>query len=226
LDQALLVEPLSIGTHAVLRHPPQVGAKVLVIGAGMIGLSVIAAVRAVQPDCEVTVLSRYDFQSQMAERLGAKNILNDKDGYHSIAKASGGKFFSAPLNKGIVVGGFDVIYDCVGNSTTLNNCLRWVKAKGKVVLVGAHLKPMTKIDMTTIWYHQIELVGVVAHSHEYHQGEEQHTFDWVFDFMKQGLYPIDGFITHRFPFEDFKPAIRLAHGSKGEPQAIKVIMQE
>src|SRR5690349_17673663 len=36
LDQAVLVEPLGIGTHAVLRHPPVAGNKVLVIDAGMI----------------------------------------------------------------------------------------------------------------------------------------------------------------------------------------------
>ena len=225
LDQAVLVEPLGIGTHAVMRHPPKPGAKVLIIGAGMIGLAVLAAVKAVQPDCEVTVLSRYDFQSQMAERLSAKNILSSKDDYQEIAKASGGKFFSAPLNKGIVVGGFDVIYDCVGDSNTLNHCLRWVKANGKVVMVGAHMQPMTQVDMTTIWYHQIELVGVVAHGHERHLGEHKHTYDWVIDFIKQGLYPTEGFITQRFTYEDYKQAIALTNGHKGKSNAIKVIMQ-
>jgi len=224
LDQAVLVEPLGIGTHAVLRHPPKQGAKVLIIGAGMIGLSVLMAARAAQPDCEVTVISRYDFQSQMAEQLGAEHILRN-DEYQGIAKASGGQFFSAPMNKGIVVGGFDVIYDCVGNSETLNNCMRWVKAKGRVVMVGAHMQPMTKVDMTTIWYHQIELVGVVAHGYEHHHGKHKHTYDWVIEFMKQGLYKTDGFITHRFPYADYKQAISLSNRSKGKPQAIKVIMQ-
>jgi len=224
LDQAVLVEPLGIGTHAVLRHPPNQGAKVLIIGAGMIGLSVLMAVKATQPACEVTVISRYDFQSQMAERLGAKNILGDKDGYQGIAQVSGGKFFSAPMNKGIVVGGFDIIYDCVGDSNTLNDCLRWVKANGKVVMVGAHMQPMTKVDMVPIWYHQIELVGVVAHSYEHHHGEHKHTYDWVIEFMKEGLYKTDGFITHRFPYADYKQAIALANGHKGKPKAIKVIM--
>jgi threonine dehydrogenase-like Zn-dependent dehydrogenase len=170
------------------------------------------------------VISRYDFQSQMAEQLGAKNNLQNSE-YQAIAKASGGKFFSAPMNKGIVVGGFDIIYDCVGDSTTLNNCLRWVKANGKVVMVGAHMQPMTKVDMTLIWYYQIELVGVVAHGHEHHQHEHRHTYDWVFDFIKQGLYKTDGFITHRFAYEDYKEAIALTNGHKDKPKAIKVIMQ-
>jgi threonine dehydrogenase-like Zn-dependent dehydrogenase len=224
LDQAVLVEPLGIGIHAVLRHPPKPGAKILVIGAGMIGLAVLMAVKAAQPDCTVTVLSRHDFQSKMAEQLGAKNILQNGD-YRDIAKASGGKFFSAPMNKGIVVGGFDVIYDCVGDSVTLNNCLRWVIANGKVVMVGAHMQPMTKVDMTTIWYHQIQLVGVVAHGHEHHQDEHKHTYDWVIDFIKQGLYKTDGFITHRFAYEDYKVAIALTNRHKDKSKAIKVIMQ-
>jgi threonine dehydrogenase-like Zn-dependent dehydrogenase len=224
LDQAVLVEPLGIGTHAVLRHPPKQGAKVLIIGAGMIGLAMLMAVKAVQPDCEATVISRYDFQSQMAERLGAKHTLQSSE-YQAIAKASGGKFFSAPMNKGIVVGGFDMIYDCVGNSKTLNDCMRWIKANGKVVMVGAHMQPMTKVDLVNIWYHQIELVGVVAHSHEHHHGEEKHTYDWVMEFMKRDLYKTDGFITHRFTYGDYKQAISLANGSKGKPRAIKVILQ-
>jgi threonine dehydrogenase-like Zn-dependent dehydrogenase len=225
LDQAVLVEPIGIGTHAVLRHPPKPGAKVLVLGAGMIGLTVLMAARAAQPDCEVTVLSRYEFQSQMAERLGAKNILYSRDGYRGIAKASGGKFFSAPLNKGIVVGGFDMIYDCVGNSNTLNDCLRWVKSKGKVVLVGTNLMPMKNLDLVRIWYDQVELVGVVAHGIEHFAHEEKHTYEWVFDFMQRGLYSTEGFITHRFPYEDYRQAIALANSHKGGQQTIKVIMQ-
>jgi threonine dehydrogenase-like Zn-dependent dehydrogenase len=225
LDQAVLVEPLGIGTHAVLRHLPKPGTKVLILGAGMIGLAVLLAVRAAQPDCEATIISRYDFQSHMAERLGAKHILHESDGYKGIAKASGGKFFSAPLNKGIVVGGFDMIYDCVGDSKTLNDCLRWVKANGKVVMVGAHMHPMTKVDMVNIWYHQIELVGVVAHSHEHHHGEDRHTYDWVFEFVKQGKYQTDGLITHRFGYKDYKTAIRLTNEHKGKSKAIKVILQ-
>jgi threonine dehydrogenase-like Zn-dependent dehydrogenase len=43
--------------------------------------------------------------------------------------------------------------------------------------------------------------------------------------MKAGLYKTEGFITHRFPFEDYKQAIALTNNRKGEPKAIKVILQ-
>jgi threonine dehydrogenase-like Zn-dependent dehydrogenase len=77
-DQAVLVEPIGIGAHAVLRHPPKEGNKVLIIGMGMIGLSVLMSVKAIRPECEVTVLSRYDFQSQLAENSARKTFSRTK----------------------------------------------------------------------------------------------------------------------------------------------------
>jgi threonine dehydrogenase-like Zn-dependent dehydrogenase len=45
-DQAVLVEPLSVGVHSVLRHPPKPGEKVLIIGSGIIGLVTLMSVKA------------------------------------------------------------------------------------------------------------------------------------------------------------------------------------
>jgi threonine dehydrogenase-like Zn-dependent dehydrogenase len=77
----------------------------------------------------------------MAEKLGAKHILNDKANYQDIARITGGQFFSAPLNKGIVTGGFDIVYDCVATPQTTTDALRWTRANGTVVMVGLHLNP-------------------------------------------------------------------------------------
>ena len=225
LDQAVLVEPIGISMHAILRHPPKEGSKVLVIGMGMIGLATLMSIKAILPECEVTVMSRYEFQAQMAEKLGAKNILTEKDGYQGIAKASGGKYFSAPLNKGAIVGGFDIVYDCVGNAETVNNSLRWVRAGGKVVLIGAPLAPMKRVDLVTLWYSQLEFVGVVAHGHEHYDNQHKHTYEWVFDFMRNGRFQTEGFITHRFGYNEYKHALKLAAGHNGKSKSIKIIMQ-
>src|SRR5271157_817611 len=74
-DQAVLTEPLSIPMHAILNHPPQPGDRVLVIGAGSIGLLTLLTLRALFPACEVTVTARHPYQAEMAEKLGARHIL-------------------------------------------------------------------------------------------------------------------------------------------------------
>lgn len=225
-DQAVLVEPLSVGVHTVLSHPPQPGDKVLVIGAGIIGLTVLMALRAACPEAEVSMLARYPFQAETAERLGARHILSGREGYAGVARLTGGKFFSAPLNRGIVLGGYDIVYDCVGNEHTVNDSLRWARAGGKVVLIGAHMAPMPNIDLTLVWYHQVSLVGTVAHGFDMLNGERRHSYDWVYEFFRLGKFKEDGLITHRFPFQEYKEAIRLASGAKGRQKAIKVIFEE
>jgi len=59
-DQASLIEPMAVSVHAVLRALPAPGEKVLVVGAGTIGLLTLQAARALAPDANITVLARYD----------------------------------------------------------------------------------------------------------------------------------------------------------------------
>lgn len=222
-DQLALTEPISIAVHGVLRFPPKPGEKVLIIGAGIIGLLTTMVTRAFFPDVDITVLARYPHQQVMAEKLGANHIMKRAD-YLEAAKISGGKYFTGTLNKGVVVGGFDVIYDCVANPQTTNDALRWVCASGTVAMVGAHMAPMPKVDLTPIWFHHVNLVGTYGHGRNKWNGENKHTYEWVFEKFNQNKFDIDGLITHRFPMKDYKQAIRVAT-SKGREKAIKVMFE-
>src|SRR5262249_41357499 len=75
-EQAALLEPAAGAMHAVLRHQPQPGENVLVIGAGTLGLLVTQVIRAYAPNVLITVLARYPFQAEMATQLGATQILS------------------------------------------------------------------------------------------------------------------------------------------------------
>jgi threonine dehydrogenase-like Zn-dependent dehydrogenase len=222
-DQAALTEPFSIGVHAVLSHPPRPGEKVLIIGAGSIALLLLAALRALFPDGEVTTLARYPHQDQAAERLGAHHVLPRPD-YREIARLTGGRFFSAPLNRGAVVGGFDCVYDCVADGRTTSDALRWARAGGTVVMVGLHLAPMPEVDLTPIVFHGLNLVGAYLHGEDIWNGVRKHTYEWVFDLFRRGSLDTEALITHRFPFTDYREAIRVA-GSTSKERTIKVLLQ-
>jgi threonine dehydrogenase-like Zn-dependent dehydrogenase len=219
-----MTEPLSIPVHAVMGHPPEPGGRVLVYGAGIIGLLTTMVLRALAPSVEITVLARYPHQQEKALELGAKQILTGGEGFQAVASLTGGKWFTAPLNNGVVIGGFDMIYDCVANPRTINNSLRWVRAGGTVVMLGSHMAPMPKIDLTPVWYHQVDLVGTYGHGMDTWKGVTKHTFEWVFDHLRTGAFTIDGLITHRFPMAEYKQAIRVAT-SKGKERAIKVMFE-
>jgi threonine dehydrogenase-like Zn-dependent dehydrogenase len=223
-DQGLFVEPLGIVMQAVLRRPPVAGEKVLVYGAGIIGLLTTMVVKALAPESELTVIARYPHQAELAEKLGANQTLRSREVYAEIARITGGKFFSAPLNKGIILGGFDVIFDCVGDEESLTNSLRWTRAGGTVMIIGLHMSPMKNIDLTLVWYSQVDLIGSFMHGHSEWDGQRKHDYARVIDFYRQGKFDITGLITHRFPMKDFKEAIRVA-SNKGKEKAIKVAFE-
>src|SRR5918999_3106089 len=74
-EEAVLVEPFACSVHAVRSAMPLQGERVLVIGAGSIGLLTVAALKALAPACHVTVLARHPFQAAHATRLGADRVV-------------------------------------------------------------------------------------------------------------------------------------------------------
>jgi threonine dehydrogenase-like Zn-dependent dehydrogenase len=208
-DQATLIEPLSIGLHAVLRHRPQPRDQVLVIGAGTIGLLTAQAAQAVEPDCQVTILARYAHQEEEARRLGIESVIRGGDLYAVMAAITGARHYRAPLNSGMLLGGFDVIYDCVGSRKTILDGLRWARAGGTFVMVGVTLSDL-KVDLNPVWYQEVDLIGSGFFAVEDWEGDRVHTFDIVIDMLRDGRLRHDGMITHRFPFSQYKQAIATA----------------
>ena len=148
-ETAMLLEPLSVGVRAVLRCLPEPDQRVLVVGSGMIGLAVIEAARALSPDSHISAMARYPQQVDMAWKLGADEVIEHEDFYDASARITSGKLYTGRFNNRMILGGFDVVYDCVGSERTVKDCLRWTRAGGTVVLVGVSLKPMD-VDLTPI----------------------------------------------------------------------------
>jgi threonine dehydrogenase-like Zn-dependent dehydrogenase len=209
-DQASLIEPMAVALHGVLRRRPQPGDRVLVLGAGIIGLLTLQALKALAPGTHVSILAKYTHQGQAAERLGADEIIGPMgDPYAKMARVTGAKHYQAMLNRGMLLGGFDIVYDCVGSSFTVMDSLRWTKAGGAVVILGISLD-LLKFDATPIWFQEVDLIGSKTFGHETVNGRTLHTFDLVIEMLQEGALTAEGLITHRFPFSDYRQAINTA----------------
>ena len=115
----------------------------------------------------------------------------------------------------MLLGGFDVVYDCVSSADTITDGLRWVRAGGTVVLVGIHLE-FLKVDLNPIWYQEVQLIGSHTFGPEASDASRPHTFDLVIRHFLQGKLTGEGLITHRFRFQDYRRAIATAVGKKTE----------
>ena len=204
-EQAMLIEPMAVGVHAVLRRPPVDGDHVLIVGCGVIGLLTLQAARAVAPSCHITALARYPHQAEAARRYGANEVVAHPT-YEEMARISGARYYSAPMNKGMLLGGFDKVFDCVGTARTLEDGLRWAAGGGAVVIVGIDLNRLS-LDLNPVWYQEVDLVGSLVHGTDVWQGQRRHTYDWVVDLLRAGKLTADGIVTHRFRFEQYREAV-------------------
>lgn len=222
-DSASLVEPMSVALHGVLKRPPRSGERVLVIGAGIIGLLAARAVKVACPETHLTVVARYPHQAEAARRLGADEVLGRGDLYREVARLTGAKFYTGPMNRGMLLGGFDVIYDCVGSGQTVGDGLRWARAGGTLVMVGIDLAPLS-IDLNPVWYQEVNLLGSNSFSVDEWQGRRQRTFAWTIELLRSGQFAAGGLITHRFPLSEYKRAIATSI-AKAEAKPIKVTFE-
>jgi L-iditol 2-dehydrogenase len=220
-DQAAMIEPMSVAIHGVLRRPPGAREQALVIGAGIIGLFTLQAIRALRPRARLTALARHPFQAEAARRCGADEVVSGREVYAEMARLTGGRAYAAPLNRGMLMGGFDVVYDCVGSATSITDALRWARARGTVVMVGINLS-MLRVDLNPIWYQEVDLIGSKTHATSEWQGRRRHDYEWAIDFQRSGRMRIEDLITHRFPLAEYRQAIRAA-SDKRRTHAIKVV---
>ena len=218
-DHAVLIEPLASAVHGVLKAPPEPGGRVLVVGGGTIGLLTVAALRGLFPEARVCALTRHAFQARVAERLGAQVVPEGHDLFPRIAGAAGARYIRGMLGNEILLGGFDVVYDTVGNDATLQNALRWARGGGTVVLLGINFKP-GRIDYSPVWCQEVMLTGINCHATEQ---DGRTSFALAAELLGRGVVDPAWIITHRFPMARYKDAVRVFRGKRRE-HAIKIVL--
>ncbi|MCP4417518.1 MAG: zinc-binding dehydrogenase, partial [Chloroflexi bacterium] len=220
-EQAIFTEPTAVAIHAAWRRPALAGEKVLVLGVGTIGFLLIQTIRALQPDCEITAVAQFPWQAKIARELGAQQvILTQEDGYARVTELTNAKMYQGRGDNRMLLGGFDVVFDVVGIPATLNNALRWTRAGGTVVLVGVNLHQM-KVDLTPVWYQEVDLIGAVGHDVVSWEGETLSTFTLAMNWMLAEKVRTDLLLTHRFPLEGYREAFETAVDKKTS-RSIKV----
>ena len=220
-EQAIFTEPAAVAIHAAWRRRANPGEQVLVIGCGTIGYLLIEAILALQPTCEITAVAQFPWQAGMAVDRGAAHVIMSRDdGFAEVARLTGGRVYEGRGGNRMLLGGFDLVFDVVGTESTLNNALRWTRAAGAVVLVGVNLHRM-HLDVTPVWYQEVDLLGAVGHDVVRWDGETLSTFELAMRWMQEGKLDCEGLLTHRFPLREYRKAFAVAL-DKQKHQSVKV----
>lgn len=222
-EMAILTDPAACALHAALRAELSTSGRVLVYGAGVLGLALIASLRAIGFAGRIEALDVQDWLGEPACRLGADEYVRlprkTPERFAAVAKRTGGTVQRARFGNYMLSGGYDAVFECVGAKSSIDEALRWTRSGGKVVLVGTgHGRG---VDLTPIWFTELTVIGAYGRQIETFAGRRIGTYQLVHEFMSAGKLPLGPLLSHTFRLEDYRDAF-WAGLNKSRYRAVKV----
>ncbi|MHB1445393.1 MAG: zinc-dependent alcohol dehydrogenase [Acidimicrobiales bacterium] len=226
-EQAVLADPFAVSLHAVTRNPPPPNGKVVVYGAGSLGTTALAALKALYPGTQVAVVARFRAQADLARSLGADLVLDHEPRLgliEALAAWSGGKVITGGLLMDDALpmchpGGIDVVYDTVGKPETFEVGVRVLKARGTLVKEGFH--GPGRWEWSPLYFKEIRWVGSNAFGMEDVEGRRAHGIQHYLDLATSGRVDIVRMLTHTFPLAGWRDAF-AAIADQADSGAVKV----
>ena len=197
-----LIEPFCISYHGVSRANIKPGDRVLVLGAGTIG--VLAAVAAKAKGARVYVADVAEKKLQFAmDSFGLEGtLLNDSPEHflEQVEAVTGGD-------------GFDVTIEAVGLPSTFQNCIDAAAFGGNVVLIGIGKKNLD-FNFTTIQKKELNVFGS--------RNALKADFLELIDLVKAGGVDLEKIVTNVYKFADAPEAFAEFDRRAGE--MLKVVL--
>ncbi|RUR57264.1 Zn-dependent oxidoreductase [Vreelandella populi] len=201
LDAAALVEPYTIAANVLDRMQPHRGDRLLILGAGMIGMTILQMARAMGID-EIIVTDVIDERLAAAKELGATHVLNSRtqDVEKEILALTEGE-------------GVPLIADAACVPALLPQMLRLASPAGRIGLLGFSVQPSDLIQLEVI-KKELTLVGSRLNNRK---------FPEVLALMASGKLDPLALVSHRLPLSEMPDAIDMLDHRPEE--ARKVLIQ-
>jgi len=153
-EQGALVEPLAVAMHAVNLAPLRLLDTVVILGAGMIGLTVLLAART-KGAGKIIATDLLEHRLDVARKLGADIAINPEkeDVVGAIRAETGGK-------------GAPIVFEAVGIGATANQSLLLARNGGNVIWIG-NSEPEVTINMQQVITRELTVRGIYGFNEEF-----------------------------------------------------------
>ncbi|MGB8225366.1 MAG: alcohol dehydrogenase catalytic domain-containing protein [Sedimentisphaerales bacterium] len=192
LIQAALCEPFSIGIYSVKQGHGPYSDRIAILGSGPIGLSCMTAAK-IKGVKKIYMTDKLDYRLAVAKKYGADWTGNpDKnDIVNQISK--------------LEPQGIDVVFECAGQQSTIDEGIDILRPGGKLVLVGIPRENRISLSIDKIRRKEITIINI---------RRQNRCIEDAVEFLVTGKANLDFMVTHKFKFEDSKKAFELAAGYK------------
>jgi (R,R)-butanediol dehydrogenase/meso-butanediol dehydrogenase/diacetyl reductase len=154
LERAALIEPLAVGIHAVRVARLAAGSRVLVIGAGPIGLTVALWCRFFGAR-EVVVSEMAPTRAELAKQMGATAVIQPDPA--DTAEALLARYCD------VAGGPPDIVFECVGAPGLIQQAIEMAPHGGKIVPVGVCEQPDTFMPLTGL-FKELQIQFAIAYN--------------------------------------------------------------
>ena len=200
-DEGAMVEPTAVGLHAIHLADIKVGAKVLVIGGGIIGL-VSAMFAKMEGASYVAISETNKARGEKAVKLGVADEWFD---------AKDTKMVEKLITK--TNGGFDAVIECCGNSPAVGTSLMTVEPGGTVVLVGVSLGTVTIPTIVGVMK-ELSIKGAIGYTKE--------EFKTCIDLISEKKIDVLKFVDDVVSLEEVQKAYERL--TSGTDDAVKILV--
>ena len=187
-EEATLFEPLAVGLYSVVRAKVGFGGKILILGAGPIGLSTLQAAINIGGG-RITVADIYDFRLEKAKELGADELINPRQ--------------TNALDK--LGSSFDYVFETAGSVVTTQQTVKLAKNGGKVILVGLPAQEEIEFNTNQIITKELDVLGIFRYANMYPK---------AIRLAEKGQVNLKTVISKKFSFSQTEEALKFARDNK------------
>jgi L-iditol 2-dehydrogenase len=186
-QQAALSEPLAIGVYGVRQSIPMKGARIGILGAGPIGLSVLLPARA-QGAERIYVTDRIDARVAAARKAGATWAGNpDREDVVAAVRDREPRLL-------------DCVYECCGQQAAIDQALEMLKPGGKLMVIGIPKESRLSFAVDTMRHREVCIQNV---------RRQNHCVGPTLDMIARREIDVDQMVTHHFGFDRTTEAFDL-----------------
>ena len=204
-DQATLIEVGAVGMHTINRHPGSVeGKSCLVLGAGPVGLVLVACLKAIGSG-PVVVSDISAARRELAHAAGADLVFDPREeGSEDNVKAQFPR-------------GLDAAFDCAGREASLLTALRLTR-RGAAIVLTAIFQPMVTIPMAQVQRAERQLIGVQMYQRE--------DFEKTIQLLEEKKLDLSGIVTHELPLSQTAEAFHLLESADAAAGKVLIRVQK
>ncbi|MEK4352884.1 NAD(P)-dependent alcohol dehydrogenase [Paenibacillus sp. FSL R5-0475] len=200
-EEGAMLEPLSVGFHAMMRGKVQPFDRVLITGLGPIGLLAGQAAKLFGVS-EIYGTDVVPFRRQLAMEMGFTAALDP-------VKENVGQRLNE-LTNGF---GVTLVVESSGNARAMADTIKWVRRGGRIVFVGLPADSAIPMDMGRFIDGEIDAYGVFRYAN---------TYPAAIQALQHSSLDIEKIVTHRFALTDTQEALEVAR--KEKDTSIKVMI--